>query len=396
VPKRPCHARAAITLAETVVCMALISLLLVAALNAVGAAGLTREKTSVRTRGQLLAQELLSEILANEYIEPDLLLDFDPANPGLTVTVLGPDLGESAASRATFDDVDDYHGWDRQPPVNADGSPVPNGSGYRRWVSVAWISAQTRQPAALVDTGLKRIVVTVEYNGLEMAQLTGYKSAGLPDKQPVVRVLMVVANPSSLSSQETLRKDLIESFGYPVATIGDNTLGLLYTTALLTADVAYVPATINSTALGSKLVAALAGVVNEHPDLTDEFGFSSTTTNFTSSSILITGVEHYITDAVPDGVVAILSSAAALHASTGTLASGGQLLGADPTTGGYPLMAIPGGALTYNGGLTLGRRVRLPWGGSAFDFALLNEDGKMTLRLALEWAASVDDDITGS
>ena len=51
------------TLAEIVLSILLVGGLLVAALNTVGSTVMTRQITSKRSRGHLLAQDLMSEIL---------------------------------------------------------------------------------------------------------------------------------------------------------------------------------------------------------------------------------------------------------------------------------------------------------------------------------------------
>jgi len=69
----------------------------------------------------------------------------------------------------------------------------------------------------------------------------------------------------------------------------------------------------------------------------------------------------------------------------GTLAAGMQSLGQWGAATG--LAVLEAGAMTYDVNTSSGRRVELPWGGSAFDFRLLTNDGRTMLRLAIEWAA---------
>ena len=52
-------------------------------------------------------------------------------------------------------------------------------------------------------------------------------------------------------------------------------------------------------------------------------------------------------------------------------------------------VTLDAGARRYDGSLTRGRRVKLPWGDKRkFDFTSLNDNGKLILRRSLAWAAA--------
>ena len=63
--------RAGFTLVEAAISTVLVSGLLVAALNTVGATKLGQQNTAERGHGYLLAQELMSEIMRQDYADPE-------------------------------------------------------------------------------------------------------------------------------------------------------------------------------------------------------------------------------------------------------------------------------------------------------------------------------------
>jgi MSHA pilin protein MshD len=155
----------AFTLVEAVIAIVIISVMLVAALNTVGAARLSQQKTSQVSRGQMLAEALMSEILAQRYKED------------ISSTTLGPDSGESTGIRVDFDDVDDYDQWSAQPPEEKDGTQIPNLEQWTRAVTVDWVEAEDFDEIESSDSGVKLITVTVvNPNGITVAQLTAIRS----------------------------------------------------------------------------------------------------------------------------------------------------------------------------------------------------------------------------
>ncbi len=112
--------RAGLSQIEVVICTLLVGMMLVAAMNAVGAAIRGRVSTGDAARARELAVQLMAEILANDYIEP------------VDTPTFGRETGEFDGTRARWDDVDDYHHWMQAPPWTAAElrSPIrPAGSG---------------------------------------------------------------------------------------------------------------------------------------------------------------------------------------------------------------------------------------------------------------------------
>lgn len=166
--RNPCRARTptdrvprGLSLVEIVVCTFLVGVLLVAALRTVGSAASGQFRNGESGRARLLARGLLAEILVLSYEEPD------------GTPVLGPESGEEASgTRADFDDVDDYHGWTAAPPVEKDGSALPNLTAWQRSVTVDYVDPEDLTTAVGGDQGVKRITVTVTRGGTDLASLT--------------------------------------------------------------------------------------------------------------------------------------------------------------------------------------------------------------------------------
>ena len=86
---------------EAIVSILVVGVMLVAALNTVGAARLGEHKIAQRNRGLALAQDLMSEILQQAYA--------DPEQPDSGIQT---DSDENSSPRTDYDDVD---GWGRAP-----------------------------------------------------------------------------------------------------------------------------------------------------------------------------------------------------------------------------------------------------------------------------------------
>jgi hypothetical protein len=167
--------RTSLTLVEMTVCTLIVSLMLVAALNAVGAARLNECRLAESQRALLLAQALMAEILCQPYCGPDEAGD-----------VIGAAAAGAAASdRTAFNSVGDYNGWRASPPENRDGSVIPNSDGYARAVRVVWVSPDNLDVESASSTGVKCIQVTIERDKRPVVVLTGYRTAVWKDPAQV-------------------------------------------------------------------------------------------------------------------------------------------------------------------------------------------------------------------
>jgi hypothetical protein len=149
---------------EVVVATLLVGLVLVGAMNTVGAALRGAADSNRRSRAALLAEDLMGEILQQYYSEPD-----DPVLFGTE----GVEGSAASGPRALWDDVDDYSKWDASPPEEKDGTPIPDAAGWRRSVEVTHVAPDdlTGALSNMDDQGMKRIVVRVSHNGQQLASL---------------------------------------------------------------------------------------------------------------------------------------------------------------------------------------------------------------------------------
>lgn len=208
-------------------------------------------------------------------------------------------------------------------------------------------------------------------------------SAGLPISGPGGTFIQPTA-------QEQLRIDLIESWNFDVELIMDDAAQSEFDAALASADVAYVPATIDDTVLGTKLVSATIGVVSEETQLKEEFGFANDVNLKGRTDVDVVDNSHYITAPLVTGVLSLFTSTQSMPIYTASVAPGAQTLADVFNVGSlweHALLVLDAGATLDGGGTAAGRRVALPW--DEIDVAALNADGQGVLRRALEWGSGL-------
>ena len=164
----PTQRRRGLSIVEAAISIVLVGVMLVAALNAAGASKLALTKLSDRGRGMLLAQEIMTEILAMEYE--------DSAFPA-------GNFGRGAAENATgdrslYDDVDDFDTWTATPPEDKDGTAKADHADWSRGVIVDRATAADLRLTSGTDTRIKRITVTVSKKGVTVATLVAFRAAG--------------------------------------------------------------------------------------------------------------------------------------------------------------------------------------------------------------------------
>lgn len=166
-PESRRNTASAFSMAEAVMSLVIVGVMLVAALNTVGATKLHQSKTNDWARGALLAQELLTEILSQSYVEPT------------DIAILGLEGLESLAiGRSAYDDVDDYNGWSASPPQNKDGTVMAEYADWGHSSIVTWVDPLSPATVSASDQGAKRVVVTVTYQGRTVATLNALRTAG--------------------------------------------------------------------------------------------------------------------------------------------------------------------------------------------------------------------------
>ncbi|TWU29467.1 type IV pilus modification PilV family protein [Bythopirellula polymerisocia] len=169
------HLRHGISLLEVAISSLLVGVTLVASLQTVGAVYRTQRLNASRLTGSSLAMELMTEILAMPYEDPDI-----------NSLTLGRESGESAVNRLDFDDVDDYKNLNSLGVKSKDGTAIADLTAWRRQVDVNWFDPLTGLNAIL-DSKLKKIVVTVTSPVGDVTTLTAYRSKwGMLEQTPVV------------------------------------------------------------------------------------------------------------------------------------------------------------------------------------------------------------------
>lgn len=160
--------RQGFSMVETVLSVLLVSGVMVAALNSVGAATTGRQFADRRARGQLLAESLMTEIMATAYQDED----------GLGTQ--GLESGESGADRSRYDDVDDYKNRTDAPPAERDGTKIDGFENWSRSVTVVLVDPANPANIAVTDGGVKRVRVVVKCNSVQVASLTAFKTSTDP------------------------------------------------------------------------------------------------------------------------------------------------------------------------------------------------------------------------
>lgn len=153
-----------LSLVEVIVSAMLVGVVVAGAMTCLGAVIRDRQETARAGLADQLAQQLLAEVLATAYED-------EAVQP-----VFGPDPGEATGDRSAFDDVDDFDGWSASPPVDRSGMPVVSDNRWRRNVRVLLIDPTAPTQTTLADLGLKRIRVTVRYDGQIVSRIVALRS----------------------------------------------------------------------------------------------------------------------------------------------------------------------------------------------------------------------------
>lgn len=165
--------RRGFSIVEVAVSCAIVGVLVVASLNAVGATARRRAGAQQRAQASLLAHHLLAEIVAQPWD--------DPEKPGLGL--LGLDDGENADDdRTLLDDVDDYHKLDEPVPLRRDGKAVPGGAGFSRGVNIDFVGLDGTVSGT--PTSLKKITVTVRRGAATVASVSAIRAKEWDSAKP--------------------------------------------------------------------------------------------------------------------------------------------------------------------------------------------------------------------
>lgn len=206
-------------------------------------------------------------------------------------------------------------------------------------------------------------------------------------------VLFVVVNPSSLTSQESLRSAYLTSEGFDVTLIDESASQSSYDAAVAINDVVYVSEEVLSGNLNTKASNLTIGLVNEEPGLYDDTGTSSSGSTASKRRwVEMFDTSHWITDGYSQGSWRKVSQAKqTVTRITGTKSPDLRILCRSVKIGQSTydsLGVLESTDRTWNSGYTTSRRVQLPWGGGDFDFSKLDADGEILLWRSITWAAT--------
>lgn len=164
---RPRSSAPGFSLVEAVIAVVIVGGLVMAALNTVGASQTRQFKNAASAMGNMLAQDLMAEILQLPYIDPSS-----------SSTALGVNAGESqsASNRLGLDDVDDYHGFTETSIKRRDGSSMDLPDGWSRSVVVDYVDRNNLSTTVTTSQGVKRIRVTASFRNVPVATVTAYRT----------------------------------------------------------------------------------------------------------------------------------------------------------------------------------------------------------------------------
>lgn len=203
--------------------------------------------------------------------------------------------------------------------------------------------------------------------------------------------ILLVTRDSSPNSDESARKSTFEGWGHTVNTIEDDDSQATYDAALAVNDLVWIPESIASASVGYKLREATITVVLEEQSSTDEMGFATYHGGAVqTNNVSITNNTHPITSSLSLGSLSFTSSNQELITLGGSYAAGATVLA---TASSQPTFLVidTGGQLanTYNGSnLAFGPRVKLPVGGTSFDWSTLTTGGLQLIQSVVDWAVN--------
>jgi prepilin-type N-terminal cleavage/methylation domain-containing protein len=168
---RQCGQRKGLTLAEVVISLMILAVAVTAGVQALGSFSVGGMAWQDRSTAIELANALMAEI--------DSLPFADPAGS----STIGLESGETPGDRSTFDDIDDYDGWDACPPKDKTNAEMSAYGGFRQQVSVAFDnSLSTATGVAFAAGNFKKITVTISKDDKVLAKLVTVRAQqrGMP------------------------------------------------------------------------------------------------------------------------------------------------------------------------------------------------------------------------
>jgi hypothetical protein len=196
------------------------------------------------------------------------------------------------------------------------------------------------------------------------------------------KVLMVVDNAASPQPEDQAKQALLETWGYTVKLIGDESDQTTFNTEFSQQDVVYVSATADPAVLASKLDNAPIAVLSETGGLNANLGLAQGYSWPVGQHIQVTDNSHPITELFPIGQMPIYKAGMEGLAVSGTVSPDLQLLARWGSSG--TVAVLDKGKALAGGGSAVGPRVMLPFGRD-LDWRLVSNSGLLVLQRALNW-----------
>jgi len=204
-----------------------------------------------------------------------------------------------------------------------------------------------------------------------------------------IRIMLVMGNASSPSSQDQAKQSQFASLGYEVIPVDDADSQATYDKVISQVEVAYISEEANNNAnnVAQKLYKASIGILNEEHTAHKALKLSSSKgSTLTATSINVVNNSHYILQPFGMGALTLCSSTQLVKMNNNH--ASGLVSLAEAEASFQPALAVLHYKATeIGGGKASGRRVLLPWGGDSFDFNRLNSEALTILDRSIEWAA---------
>ncbi len=165
-----------ITMIEATIATLLVGIVFASTLGVIGPVMRSTELAEKQIVAQRLVDELVSEIMAMPFDDPEEIDKLDMRGGTLdlnTVDALDPigtNDGERSIVREDFDDVDDYEGWSSIPPSTKSGNKYIGMANWERQVRVHHVEIEGVDTKSLQRTGAKWIRIRAIYNGILLAE----------------------------------------------------------------------------------------------------------------------------------------------------------------------------------------------------------------------------------
>jgi hypothetical protein len=215
------------------------------------------------------------------------------------------------------------------------------------------------------------------------------------DGPPGTKLLLVVGDSGSPSSQDVAKQTLFEKWGYTVTLIDDGATQAAFDAAVALNDIAYISNSCSDTAVGTKLTDAAIGVLSEVFRLVDDLGLQNNEAggSATGTAINVLDDTHMITEGYAIGSHTIVNSSTTFTLYSGLYAAGVKVLADNDfviASFEHPTLLVADRGSMLHTGVAAGRRVALPFQPATFDVNELTMDGQTILWRCLQWAGGAN------